>query len=133
MSDKQTKAATVTKNAVITGASRGLGRAIAEKFAGNGFNLLLCSLNAKALYDAVEALQVNYPRVQVAALPCNLAIKVTAVYPGAVYTDSWVGSGVSKQRIMEAGDIADMIYACSRLSPQATVEDIVIRPQLGDL
>ena len=60
-------------------------------------------------------------------------IKVTAVYPGAVYTDSWAGSGVDPQRIMEAGDIADMVYAASQLSPQATVEDILIRPQLGDL
>jgi hypothetical protein len=34
---------------------------------------------------------------------------------------------------MEAEDIAQMIYACSRLSPQAVVEDIILRPQLGDL
>ncbi len=60
-------------------------------------------------------------------------IKVTAVYPGAVYTDSWSGSGVDPKRIMEAKDIADMIYATAHLSPQACVEEIVIRPQLGDL
>jgi len=34
---------------------------------------------------------------------------------------------------MEAGDIAEMVHAASRLSPQATVEEIVLRPQLGDL
>jgi short-subunit dehydrogenase len=60
-------------------------------------------------------------------------IKVTSVYPGAVYTDSWSGSGISPDRIMEAKDIADMIYAAAHLSPQACVEDIVMRPQLGDL
>jgi short-subunit dehydrogenase len=60
-------------------------------------------------------------------------IKVTAVCPGAVYTNSWKGSGVDPKRIMEAEDIADMIYAASQLSPQAVVEDIVMRPQLGDL
>ncbi len=60
-------------------------------------------------------------------------IKVTAVLPGAVYTDSWSGSGVDPQRIMEAKDIADMIFAAANLSPQACVEDIIIRPQLGDL
>lgn len=60
-------------------------------------------------------------------------IKVTAVCPGAVYTDSWEGSGVNSQRIMESNDIAEMIYASSKLSPQAVVEDIVIRPQLGDV
>jgi short-subunit dehydrogenase len=60
-------------------------------------------------------------------------IKVTAVYPGAVYTDSWSGSGIDPKRIMEAKDIAEMIYASAHLSPQACVEEIVIRPQLGDL
>jgi short-subunit dehydrogenase len=60
-------------------------------------------------------------------------IKVTAVCPGAVYTNSWAGSGVDPQRIMEANDIAEMIYAATQLSPQAVVEDIVMRPLLGDL
>jgi short-subunit dehydrogenase len=60
-------------------------------------------------------------------------IKVTTVYSGAVYTSSWEGADISPQRIMEVEDIANMIYAASLLSPQACVEDIVIRPQLGDL
>jgi len=60
-------------------------------------------------------------------------IKVTTVYPGAVYTSSWKDSGVLPQRIMEADDIANMVYAASLLSSQACVEDIVIRPILGDL
>ncbi len=60
-------------------------------------------------------------------------IKVTALYSGAVYTDSWSGSGVTPERIMEPGDIAELIYATSRLSPQACVEEIILRPQLGDL
>ena len=60
-------------------------------------------------------------------------IKVTAVCPGAVYTNSWVGSGVDPLRIMESEDIAKMIFAAAHLSPQAVVEDIVMRPQKGDL
>ena len=60
-------------------------------------------------------------------------IKVTAVLPGAAYTDSWSDSGVAPNRIMEARDIAVMIVASSRLSVQACVEDIILRPQLGDL
>lgn len=60
-------------------------------------------------------------------------IKVTAVCPGATFTNSWKGSGVSEERIMETDDIAKMIYAATQLSPQAVVEDIVLRPQLGDL
>ena len=60
-------------------------------------------------------------------------IKVTGVYPGATYTNSWAGSGVEPSRIMESNDIAKMIVAASKLSPQAVVEDIVMRPLLGDL
>ena len=60
-------------------------------------------------------------------------IKVTGVYPGAVYTDSWAGSGVEPDRIMQAKDIAEMIYTSARLSPQACAEEIVIRPLKGDL
>jgi len=60
-------------------------------------------------------------------------IKVTTVYPGATMTSSWDGSGIDPNRIMEASDIAKMVVAASKLSPQACVEDIVIRPILGDL
>lgn len=60
-------------------------------------------------------------------------VKVTAVLPGAVYTNSWADSGVSEDRIMEATDIAKMVVAASELSYKACVEDIIIRPQLGDL
>lgn len=60
-------------------------------------------------------------------------VKVMAVYPGAVMTDSWGNFDNSSNRIMEAGDIATMIQAASHLSPQAVVEDIIMRPLLGDL
>jgi short-subunit dehydrogenase len=60
-------------------------------------------------------------------------IKVTTVFPGAVLTDSWGDFDNSGRRIMEAEDIAQMVYAASCLSPQACVEEILIRPQLGDL
>ena len=60
-------------------------------------------------------------------------IKVTAVCPGAVMTDSWGDYDNADKRIMEPGDIAIMVLAASKLSPQAVVEDIVLRPLLGDL
>lgn len=60
-------------------------------------------------------------------------IKVTAICPGATYTPSWEGSGVAPGRIMEASDIAAMLWAASQLSPQANVETIVLRPVKGDL
>jgi NADP-dependent 3-hydroxy acid dehydrogenase YdfG len=61
------------------------------------------------------------------------SIKVTCIYPGAVYTDSWAGSGVKPDRIIKPSDIADTILQISKLSPQALVEELVIRPLAGDL
>jgi len=63
----------------------------------------------------------------------NDGIKVTAIFPGAVYTDSWQNFDNSNGRIMEADDIADLVVAASKLSQQANVEEILIRPVLGDL
>jgi short-subunit dehydrogenase len=231
-------------NVIITGASKGIGKAIAEIFAANGHNLFLCARGEVALYKTVEELTTRFPAVTIKAKPfdlskkeeaiefgnwclaiavpdilvnnaglfepgsvynepdgllenqlatnlfsayhvtrtvlpkmmergsghvfnmCSIAslhayenggaysiskfalygfsknlreemkphgIKVTAVHPGAVMTDSWGDFDNTGKRIMEAGDIAKMVYAASQLSPQACVEDIIIRPQLGDL
>jgi NADP-dependent 3-hydroxy acid dehydrogenase YdfG len=60
-------------------------------------------------------------------------VKVTTVNPGATMSNSWAGSGISEERIMQASDIADTIWSVYQLAPQTVVEDIVLRPQLGDL
>lgn len=233
-------------NVIITGASKGLGKAFAQQFAAANHTLLLCARNEAALQATASAIQQQFPHVTIytkavdmskknevlsfanwclsfgtpgivinnagqflpgsvhneadgileqmietnlysayhltrALLPamlqsqqtgmhifniCSIAslqayenggsysiskfallgfsknlreelktknIKVTAVMPGAAYTNSWAGSGVDAKRIMEADDVAKMVYAASLLSPQACVEDIVLRPQLGDL
>ena len=232
-------------NIVITGASKGIGKAVATAFAADNHDLFLCARNEVALYNTVAELQVKFPDSTINAMVADVAnkednkklaewiaqkagttdvlinnagqflpgsvynepeglleqmmavnvysayqltrqllpammtakqghifnlcsiaslqayanggsysiskfavmgfsknlreelkpynIKVTAVYPGAVMTDSWGDFDNSQQRIMEANDIAAMIIAATKLSPQAVVEDIVIRPQLGDL
>ena len=231
-------------NVVITGASKGLGKAMAAQFAAAGHTLLLCSRNEHDLYATTALLQTQYPQCTIHAKPvdmsikkqviafgnwclqfgvpgiiinnagqfipgsvynepegalekmievnlysayhltrlllptmmeaknghifniCSIAsvqayhnggaysiskfallgfnknlreemkphnIKVTAVIPGAAYTDSWSSSGIDPKRMMEADDVAKMVYAVSLLSPQACVEEIVMRPQLGDL
>lgn len=231
-------------NVVVTGASKGIGKAIAAAFAKEGADLLLCSRNEAQLYQTQAELQTSFPQSTVRAkaadlsdahaakafgqwclevgeptvlvnnagvyLPGNIhdepegsleqmmntnlysayhltrsllpsmmaartghifnicsvaslnaypngggysiskfammgfdknlreelkphGIKVTGVYPGAVLTASWGDFDNSDGRIMEAEDIAAMVLAASKLSVQAVVEDIVLRPQLGDL
>jgi short-subunit dehydrogenase len=232
------------KNIIITGASRGLGYAIAEIFAENGNHLFLTSVTEIKLSKAVGQLQNRFPNIVIKSKPFDLSkkeqarafgewclkngspdvlvnnagsfagsnvhneedgaleemietnlysayhltrvivpamierksghifnmssiaglkaypnggsysiskfalrgfsinlrdelkrynIKVTTVFPGAAYTDSWAASGLERKRFMEADDIAKMVYAASQLSPHACVEEIILRPQLGDI
>lgn len=231
-------------NVIVTGASKGIGKAIAAQFASAGYRLLLCSRGEKSLYDTVNEIQTRFPEAVIAGRPTDMAdknevtafadwclqkgtpdivinnaghfipgsvhnepegsleemlqsnlfsayhltrkvlpammqagkghifnicsiaslhayanggsysiskyalagfsrnlreemkphgIKVTAVYPGAVLTASWDGFAIDPKRIMEADDIAKMVFAASQLSPMAVTEDIILRPQLGDL
>ncbi len=60
-------------------------------------------------------------------------IKVTSVYPGAVFTDSWEGAGIEEKTIIAASDIAELIFTASNLSAAACVEEIVVRPIGGDI
>jgi short-subunit dehydrogenase len=60
-------------------------------------------------------------------------VKVTTVNPGATMSDSWAGADIDPSRIMESKDIAESIWAIYNLAPQTVVEEIVLRPQLGDL
>lgn len=60
-------------------------------------------------------------------------IRVTSVCPGATNSRSWEGSGIDPERIMDATDVSEMVWATYTLSAKANVETIVIRPQLGDL
>lgn len=60
-------------------------------------------------------------------------IRVISVMPGAVLTNSWAGYDGPVDRLMPSEDIADIIYAATDLSKRTVVEDIILRPQLGDL
>ncbi|MBK6611410.1 MAG: SDR family oxidoreductase [Sphingobacteriales bacterium] len=60
-------------------------------------------------------------------------IKVTAILPGATYTDSWAGTDVNPNRFMHPNDIALAVMGCLNMSAMACPETIVLRPQLGDL
>lgn len=60
-------------------------------------------------------------------------IRVTAVMPGATLTASWEGVDLPKERFMKPEDIADAVWGIYALSKQTVVEEIILRPQLGDI
>ncbi len=60
-------------------------------------------------------------------------VRVTAVLPGATVSPSWRGSGVPAKRMMPAEDVAQAFFDAWRLSRRTVVEEIILRPQLGDL
>jgi NADP-dependent 3-hydroxy acid dehydrogenase YdfG len=235
-----------SKTAIITGASRGIGFAIMEKLAENGFNIAFCSKNSDNVAKAEELIKKNYPNINILALTCDMSVKadvisfakkcletyssidilvnnagvytpgvvsnddyqdnleelmktnvysaywigkviipqmrkqmmghiftissiagiqayenggsyaiskfaltgyiktiraelrtqnirVTGIFPGATLTDSWSASDLPNERFIQPKDIAEILYTTYHLSPSTCVEDIIIRPQLGDI
>jgi short-subunit dehydrogenase len=60
-------------------------------------------------------------------------VRVTAVLPGATLTASWEGVDLPPSRFMKPEDVAQAIYAAYSLSPHSVIEELLIRPQLGDI
>lgn len=60
-------------------------------------------------------------------------LKVTAILPGATLTASWEGTELPPERFMKPEDVAEASWSAYKMSPQSVVEEILIRPQLGDL
>lgn len=63
----------------------------------------------------------------------NQNIRVTTVMPGAVLTASWEGVDLPPDRFIDVEDLAQLIYDCYKLSYRTVVEDLVVRPMLGDI
>jgi short-subunit dehydrogenase len=60
-------------------------------------------------------------------------IKVTAILPGATWSDSWAGYEAPPERLMHPRDIAEAVLSALRMSSGAVIEEIIMRPQLGDI
>ncbi|HWT92531.1 MAG TPA: SDR family oxidoreductase [Solirubrobacteraceae bacterium] len=63
----------------------------------------------------------------------KVGIGVTHVVPGSTLTDLWAGEDLPENRLLEPDDIAKVIDACLSLSEQAVVEEVIVRPILGDM
>jgi len=61
------------------------------------------------------------------------SVKVTSLMPGATLTDSWAGVDLPESRFMRADDIAQLIFDIYHLSDSTVIEEVVLRPVLGDI
>ncbi|HQE11227.1 MAG TPA: SDR family oxidoreductase [Flavipsychrobacter sp.] len=104
--------------------------------AGHIFNM--CSVASLRAYEnggaysiTKYALQGFSDNLRMELIPDS--IKVTSIMPGATWSRSWEGAPIDKSQLMTPEDIATLVWTASQLSPQANVEQIVIRPLKGDI
>ena len=60
-------------------------------------------------------------------------IRVSSIIPGATDTASWEGSGISKERFINPDEVARLIFEFYKTPQNVNVEEIIIRPILGDI
>lgn len=60
-------------------------------------------------------------------------LRVTTLMPGATYTPSWEGTDLPEERFMPPEDIARIVVTMHQLSSRSVAEEIVLRPQEGDI
>lgn len=60
-------------------------------------------------------------------------IGVTHIAPGNVKTEMWGPDEVQEGRMLEPSDIGKLVATILTLSPQADVEEIVVRPLRGNI
>lgn len=234
----------MTKSILVTGGTKGIGRAIIERFAKEGFDIFTCARNPTDLSELKISLENKYPKIKVLAVQADLSkkeevtrfvkevkalatpdalvnntgvflpgaihseadgnfelmmetnlysayyltrgfvnemiekksghiftmgsvagltaypnggtyaiskwamlgmtkclreelkphqIKVTSILAGATFTSSWEGVDLPVERFMKPEDVAESVWTAFNLSPRSVIEEIVMRPQLGDI
>lgn len=105
---------------------------LAQK-SGHIFNMCsIASIMPYGAYSVSKYALLGYSKVLREELKTQ-GIRVTAILPGATLTDSWAGVDLPAERFMKAEDIAQALWACYELSQHTVVEELVLRPQLGDI
>ena len=98
------------KNALVTGASSGMGLCYAEKLAEKGYNVLLISIDEKAMADVAEGLQKRYPNQRIEYLVKDLAEDNAAeeLYEYTVQNGFNVNLLINNAGIFTFKDVLDM-------------------------
>ncbi|MDI9338096.1 MAG: SDR family oxidoreductase [Alphaproteobacteria bacterium] len=104
----------------------------------SGHIINICSVASKDILSNCSAYQIS-KFAQYGWAKClreelkSTPIKVTNILPGATFTKAWTGIDINPERILSPEDIAKLVVVCTQLSKQAVVEEIILRPQQGDL
>ncbi|MBA4136565.1 MAG: NAD(P)-dependent oxidoreductase [Opitutus sp.] len=110
--------------------------AMADRGRGDVFNMgsvaSFKALPGMAAYGAAKFAVLGLSRVMREELKPH-GVRVCCVMPGGTESPSWAGSGVAPERLMAAEDVARAFLDVWRFSRRTTVEEIILRPQLGDL
>ena len=61
-------------NAIVTGATKGMGLSIAKHLAANNYNLALCARHAEELESLKKELSTQYPHLTIIVLPADCSI-----------------------------------------------------------
>lgn len=92
----------------------------------------IASIMPYGMYSVSKYALLGYSKVLREELKSE-GIRVTALLPGATRTASWEGTDLPDSRFMKAEDIAKALWSCYQLSEQTVVEEMILRPQLGDI
>lgn len=57
-----------------------------------------------------------------------IGAKVTCIMPGPINTNSWDGSSVNREELIQPDDIAKIIYSVMNLSSSTNVDEIIMNP-----
>ncbi len=99
------------KVALVTGAARGIGRAIAEKFAAEGADLALCDLNRDWLADTAKAVAGHGRKAACFAVNVSQASEVQAAVEGALASLGKIDILVNNAGITKDGFLVRMAEA----------------------
>ena len=116
--------------------TKGLWNAFAESTRSHVFNM--CSIASFTAYAAGGSYSISKFALlgfskSLRAEGMEKGIRVTSVMPGATLTDSWAGVDLPESRFMKPSDVAESIFVAWSINQTTVMEDVVLRPILGDI
>ena len=85
-----------------------------------------------AAYGAAKHAMLGLAR-SVRAEVAGTGVSVTTLLPGATRTASWDGTDLPDERFIPPEDVARVALEVATLSPRTVVEEVLIRPDAGDI